>query len=233
MTASPIDYGDVSSIAGTMPLIDKQDMFEKVRDRIAAILAAEIAIQQTKATAAGKDPEDWRIRTYSERANPWDNLRGSDQSPVANVWYSNGNFDPKKSNSSTRQLGVFRYNIDAYCTQVAEQTTAGHSAGEELAARKVHRAARILRNIIMHDSWTYLGYQGLVWKREIASIDVFQPLSEKRPVENVIGCRLGLDVTFDETTDLADENILEVINITFQYEPDGMVIAELQYGEES
>ena len=41
-------------------LIDKQDSFEIVRDKIGLILASESASQQALATAAAKDPDLWR-----------------------------------------------------------------------------------------------------------------------------------------------------------------------------
>ena len=49
----------------TLPLIDKLDTFEIVRDEIAAILATEIASQE--ALAAGEpDPTLWRLRVFLE-----------------------------------------------------------------------------------------------------------------------------------------------------------------------
>ena len=57
----------------TLPLIDKQDSFEIVRDQIAAILKTEITSQIALATTAGKpNPDDWKLRIFSERANPWE-----------------------------------------------------------------------------------------------------------------------------------------------------------------
>ena len=44
-----------------LSLIDKQDSFEIVRDKIALILANEIASQQVLAKADSRNPDDWKF----------------------------------------------------------------------------------------------------------------------------------------------------------------------------
>ena len=88
----------------SLPLIDKQDNFEVIRDQIAAVLVAETANQMQLATNAAKDPQGWKLRVFTERSNPWEQwLNGAtDKSPLVNVWYDNSNFDQKASNISER-----------------------------------------------------------------------------------------------------------------------------------
>ncbi len=95
-------------------LIDKQDSFEIIRDQIAAILAIEVASQMQLATDGGENPDDWKLRIYTERSNPWEQLLNeqSDQSPIVNVWYDNSNFDPSGSNIVERQKTEGVFNID-------------------------------------------------------------------------------------------------------------------------
>jgi len=71
-------------------LIDKQDSFEIIRDQIAAILSTEVASQMALAIAEAKEPNDWKMRIFIERSNPWEqwlNNPTEDKSPIVNVWY--------------------------------------------------------------------------------------------------------------------------------------------------
>ena len=222
-------YGENQIMSSVIPLIDKGDNFEKIRDRIAAILAAETALQQTAATAIGKDPDLWKFRVYSERSNPWENVTGDDKTPVINVWFDNSTYDPSASNISTRQRATSRYNVDLYCHAEAYQTSDGHAAGDELSAKMAHNTAKLVRNILMHETYTYLLYRGIVWKRWINAITVFQPASGGQSIERVIGCRIALDVDHNEEIDIETPETLDSIGIKFYHEPDGQIIAELEY----
>ena len=74
----------------TLALIDRQDTFEIIRDQIAALLATEISNQQALASAAGKDPDLWKLRIYLERMNAWEAWLNdqSDLSPLVNIWFA-------------------------------------------------------------------------------------------------------------------------------------------------
>ena len=97
-------------------LIDKQDNFEVIRDQIASILVIEIANQMQLAFDAGKVADDWKLRIFTERANPWEQWLNdqTDRSPIINVWYDNSNFAMHKSNILERQASETVYNIDCY-----------------------------------------------------------------------------------------------------------------------
>ena len=145
----------------TLPLIDKQDNFEIIRDQIAAILTTEIASQQALATAAAKDPDEWKLRIFTERSNPWEqylNNPEADPSPIVNVWFENDKFDPSGSNIDERQKTEAVYNIDCYGYGVSEDVIAGgHKPGDREAAFEVQKALRLVRNILMAAEYTYLG----------------------------------------------------------------------------
>lgn len=222
-------YGEVEIMASVIPLIDKGDVFEIVRDRLASILAFETASQQALATAAGKDPDLWKFRVFSERINPLENLTKDDNSPVVNIWYDNSIYDKSKSNRATRQGTVSRYNIDIYCYAESTATAGGHDSGDELAAKLAHNTGKLIRNILMHDSYKYLLYQGTVAGRWVASMDSFQPRSGNQPVERTSAFRFALDVEHNETILLQDPEILEIVNVEMKYEPGGQIIAELIY----
>ena len=110
-------------------LIDKQDGFEIVRDQIAAILATEIANQQTLASQAGRNPDEWKVRVFSERSNPWDQFQNdpADRSPLVNVWYDNSTFPLNTSNVVEKQKGEGVFNLDCYgYGKSADDPTGGH-----------------------------------------------------------------------------------------------------------
>lgn len=217
-----------------IPLIDKQDVFEIIRDKIAQILAAEVAVQMSLAPV----PADYKLRIYSDRINPWEPfLRvepGDDVSPIVNVWYDTSNFGERgSSNMSTRQATTSTYNIDVYTYAESTEEVTGHTPGDEQSARNVHNAAKLIRNIIMHDKYICLEMPDDVWWRWVQSMTVFQPQSANQAIQRVVGCRIALDVKHNEYILLEDHEILEVVNVEYRYEPDGQIIAELQYGEES
>ena len=138
-------------------LIDKQDSFEVIRDQIAAILATETASQMALATAATKDPQDWKMRIFTERSNPWEQWLNeqTDKSPIVNVWYDNSNFDPSASNIVERQGTDAIFNIDCYGYGVSSDDGAtGHNPGDKEAALAVQKALRLVRNILMAAEYT-------------------------------------------------------------------------------
>lgn len=220
-------------MAQSIPLIDKSDSFEQIRDQIASILATETAAQQALAIAATQDPEPYTFRVFLERFRPWDVFAGDDKTPVVNVWYDSSRYDESSSNLSTRQkAGPSRYHVDCYAYATAEDVDGGgHSPGDELASKRVHHVVKLVRNILMHDKYIQLGLGNIVWKRWIDSIQMFQPAIGDQPVQNVLACRITFEIDHNETIDLEDEKILEIINIKIHHEPDGQVIAELHYEE--
>jgi len=216
-----------------LPLIDKQDGFEIVRDAVAAILAAECTAQQALATAAAKDPTLWTFKVYTERSAPWEILQSASDTPVVNVWYDGSQFDKSKSTRSLQhQAEPTRINIDCYASAISAESGEGHTSGDENSARAVQRVFRLVRNILMADKYDQLGLPTLVSMRWPGSVISFQPGSQDRPVTSVSAIRLVLEISHIETTELPDEETLEIIDIKFYHEPDGMVIAELEFEEE-
>lgn len=213
-------------------LIDKQDNFEIVRDQIAAILVAETASQQALATAAAKDPDDWKLRIFTERSNPWEQFRDNptDKSPIVNIWYDNSNFDPKASNVMERQKANGTFNIDCYgYGESANIVAGGHTPGDQEAAFEAQRALRLVRNILMAAEYTYLGMRGLVWTRWPQSSTVFQPQMDSRNVAQIVGARLPLEVGFSEFAPQITEETLEFLSIDVKRTEDGEIVLEADY----
>ncbi len=217
----------------TIPvLIDKQDNFEVVRDQIAAILTTEAASQMALAVTAGRDPNDWKLRIFSERSNPWEQFldKQTDLSPLVNIWYDNSNFAPGKSNISERQASETVYNIDCYGYGVSKDDGgAGHVPGDKEAALEVQKALRLVRNILMAAEYTYLGLQGLVWKRWPQSVTVFQPQLDGNQMQKIVGARVAFRVVFNEFSPQVAEETLDLLTVDVHRTEDGEIVLEADY----
>lgn len=213
----------------SIPLIDKQDGFELVRDTIAAILATETVAQVALATAQSKpNPSDWAFGVYLERINPWEAFLAGDLTPIVNVWFDSTTFDKASSNVATRQkTDPSRFNVDIYAQAESKEETVGHTPGDEAASKLAQHVAKLVRNILMHDKYKYLGLQGIVWRRWVGQITAFQPASGTQPLGKIAAVRLVLEVEHLETIDLEDHETLEIISIDMRHEPNGQIIAEL------
>lgn len=213
-------------------LIDKQDTFEIVRDQIGAILVTEVANQMALATAAAKDPDDWKLRVFLERSNPWEQFLNdpTDLSPLVNVWFDNSSFDPAASNISERQKCEATYNIDCIgYGQSADEPGGGHIPGDRQAAFESQRALRLVRNILMAATYTYLGLRGAVWSRWPQSITVFQPQIDTQTVGQVLGARLALRVVFNEFSPQVTPETLELVSVDIKRSSDNQLLLTADY----
>ena len=216
----------------TIPsLIDKVDNFELIRDQIAGILATESTSQQALAVAASQDPNDYKLRVYTERANPFENWLNSqvDKSPIVNVTFSTTSFPGGVGDVVERQKAETTYYIDCFGLGVAAETATGHNPGDELAAQESHRAARLVRNILMSSEYTFLALRGLVWSRWPQSITSEQIQFNANNAVQVVVTRLGFVVEYNEFSPQAEPVNLNYVAIDFKRASDGMLIAEADF----
>lgn len=215
-------------------LIDKQDTFEVVRDRIAQILADETESQQKLAISSGKDPDQWKFKVYTERTQPWEEwLRGGsdlDPTPRVNVSYESSSFPARTGNVVERQKSDSNYNIDILTYSESEASGAGHIPADAKAALEAQRITRLVRNIIMASPYIYLKLRGTVWGRWPMSITAYQPTTDGSAVQNVQACRLQLEVAFNELSPQLTGEVVEEIGITINRAEDGSVLAQAEYG---
>lgn len=178
-------------------LIDKQDNSEIIRDQIAAILVLESAEQQALAVTELKDPEPWRLRVYAERSNPWE-TDPDDFAPIVNVWFEKSEVVPRASDVIERQTYSGTFNIDVYGYGQSRPDGSGHVPGDEEAAKEAQRGVRLCRNIVMSSVYTYLALRGVVARRMVDAVQVFQPQANNDNVAQVVGARVSLRVDFLE-----------------------------------
>lgn len=213
-------------------LINKQDNVEIVRDQIAAILALEVAAQMQLATDAALDPDDWKVRVFQERANPWEVFpsKRQDDAPLVNVWWDNSAFEAQASNISERQKSSTVYNLDCYgYGKSRDNPSGGHHCGDQNAAEEAQRAVRLVRNILMAAEYAYLDLRGTVWRRWINSITIFQPQQDNQNVHHVVGARIAFRVEFNEYSPQVEPETLDLLSATVQRTEDNQVVIEADY----
>jgi hypothetical protein len=222
-------------------LIDKQDAFEIVRDLIFNILTTEVLSQMAIASGTpGKDPNDWSLKIFSERSNPWEEFlndppEGEERSPIVNIWYDNSAFDGQASNISERQGTTAIYNIDMYGYGKSAEDGTGHKAGDKMAAFEVQRAIRLVRNILMAAEYTYLGVTAPkgtsrpIWQRWVQSINTFQPQLDSRPVQQIVGARMAFRVKFNEFSPQIEPETLELLSATVKRLSDDADLIRAEY----
>ena len=216
-----------------IPLIDGFDGFEIVRDAVASILISEIANQQTLASVAGNDPDDWKVRVMVEQPNAFDIFMRDDlddRSPVCNVSYNNSSTDLAASDLNLCQQTNSIIYLDICAVGRSKSVQAGHTPGGRVAAFNANRASRFVRQILMHDKYDTLGMPGFVGRRYVSQRDSFVPVnSENVPINNVHGMRLQLMVDHNETITTQDYGIIEQIFIEHTEEPEGPVLSTLLF----
>jgi hypothetical protein len=213
-------------------LIDKRDNFEIIRDQIASLLVAEISNQQTLATLALKNPDDWNLRIFSERSNAWEIWLNdqSDTTPIVNVSFDVSNVDGLSSDPMRKQKTNATFNIDCYGIGISsDEPLSGHVLGDEKAAREAHRAIRLVRNILMAAENTYLQMRGIVGERRNSSIEIFQPQRGDDGMQQIIAARMQLEVKFNEFVDQYLPQTLEYVAIDVIALDDGQLILETDY----
>lgn len=215
-------------------LIEEPDLFEVIRDEIAAILKVESAAQQALATAAGKDPRLWDLRVFVERSNPWaDFVEGPEQldaPPIVNVSVDNLSFDGAASDTVERQKSTTTYHLDCYGYGVsADDGAGGHLPGDREAALACQRAVRLVRNILMAGEYTYLGLRKTVWRRWIRTIEFFKPPSDAEQAQKIVGGRISLEVQHNEFSPQVVPETLELISTTVRRAETGEILLGADY----
>lgn len=218
-------------------LIDKFDNMELIRDKIASILANEIANQKQLAIDANKDSNLWNFKVYIERSNPIENFLNinenatlADNLPIVNIWFDNYNLEDKNSNTVERQTINGTFNIDIYALGISKNNAlSGHIMGDELANREVQRVFRLVRNILMASSYTYLDMRDIVGKRWIQTVTAFQPDSSGKDMQQVQAIRVSFIVQFNEFSPQYQGQSLELISNELKRNEDGSVIANVDF----
>ena len=165
--------------------------FEVIRDRIATILADEIASQ---ALIAPVTPE-LNAKVFMERFVPFDKT----DMPCVNVVFANGTYDnqdPKTAN------GNYNFFIDVY----TKAKTTATDGGDKLATIKLHSLLGICRAILSNPQYDTLAFaRPSIQRVTVVDIAVEQPQNTQDGSSVIMG-RLTLDVRACESVQLLTAN---------------------------
>ena len=128
-----------------------------------------------------------------------------------------------------RQKAKAIINVDCYGYGVSREQTDGHAPGDREAALACQRAVRLGRNILMAAPYTYLGLRGLVWKRWVQSVTIFQPQQEERSVQQVVAGRIAFQVEFNEFSPQVQPEELCELSVSVNREEDGQLIVRADF----
>lgn len=136
---------------------------EIIRDRIGAILAAEINNQYSLT-----NDTDLNLLVWQERAVAFDTT----ELPAINIYFDSASEIEKTLKLSKYQL---KYNIEI----LANSTSTSSGDGDKLAALKVHKIIRIIRYILEHPYYLTLDFsRGSISKTNIDQISIVPPVSQ-------------------------------------------------------
>jgi len=213
-------------------LINKQDNFELVGQKIVDILKTEIENQKTLALANGSNPLDWNLRIFYERSNAWEQYLNNTviETPIVNVWLDNSSYNRNDSNEIEYQTAESTYNIDVYgYGKASADGSGGQNAGDLQASLNLFRAIRLVRNIIMASNYTYLDMRGVVSRRWPESISIFQPQLDNVNMQQIVGSRLALRVQYLEFSPQYTGESIEEIFATVISKETSEVLLEAEY----
>lgn len=222
-----------------LPLIDKKDNFELIRDEIAAILAFETANQQALAVLAAKDPELWKFDVFIERSRIWESLTLLEEpvSPIVSVYFVSADFAGDQSAVALHQTanpGIF--NIDILTTALNQKNVGdGYQSGDQRASLECQRILRLVRNILRSippdttqpgQDYTYLNMRGVVAHRRFQSITQFLPEYDKQAV-TIAAARIVLAVKYLETSLEGPDQPFELLQVQATTTTNGQVIIQI------
>jgi hypothetical protein len=125
------------------------------------------------------------------------------------------------------------FNIDCYGYGISTGTIEGHDPGDARAALEAQRARRLVRNILMAGTYTYLGFPrregAVVWRRWLLSETAFQPQIDGRQVQHVQAVRLALQVEFSELSPQVPSVTLELISAQVKRTETGQLLLRADY----
>jgi hypothetical protein len=221
-----------------LPLIDKKDNFELIRDEIAAILALETANQQALAVLADKDSELWKFDVFIERSRIWESLTLLEEpvTPIVSVYFVSADFAGDQSNVALHQVadpGIFH--IDILTTALNQKNVGdGYQSGDQQASLDCQRIMRLVRNILRSvptdttqpgQDYTYLNMRGVVSHRRFQSITQFLPEYDKQAV-TIAAARIVLAVKYLETSLEGPDQPFELLQVQATTTTNGQVIIQ-------
>ena len=175
-------------------LLSTPDNIETIRDTVATILAIELEHQHELAVEAGDvNARDYDVGVYVENDDPIQQVNAdSNPFPLVNVSIDTTDSD-KGSTTVNKHNMTTKIMLDVYATG---NTSSSEDAGTK-ASLKAWKTARLVRNIIGAEPYTYLSLQGVVTGRDMTSFQAGEPANSTSAIR-VKMIRITLEVTYIE-----------------------------------
>ena len=181
-------------------LIDKQDNYEIIRDKVAQILANEVVNQKALAVGDSQDPAGWDFKIFTEKTNPFELIesvkgKAGGDAELANVWLDSITFGGSGDTVERQQPDTI-IQIDCVSSKNAEDNASGGitTQADARASLDAERIGRLVRNILMAATYKNLGLQSIVFSRWISRMQKMQPDRDDQPIENTMVFRVTLGV---------------------------------------
>ena len=163
-----------------IPTIIPECGFEKIRDRVAQILATELPSQ------AYMSGDDLPQIVYLERTYPLDD---TEQSAII-VTVGSIKYDWQTVVQANSEMTIY---IDIMCAAESDED----DRSDKKAILKLHKLIRYVRGIIEHSSYIRLGYSpSIINGRHITSVDINR--GEDNDLRTSVMARLTLEVSVPE-----------------------------------
>jgi hypothetical protein len=88
---------------------------------------------------------------------------------------------------------------------------------------------RLVRNILMAGEYTYLALRGVVWRRWVDNISIFQPQQDSENVHHIVGARLSFRVEFNEYSPQVQPVTLELLSVDVKRTENDEIVVEADY----
>ena len=201
-------------------LLSEPDNIEVVRDTVAAILAIELENQYALAVEAeDANVRDYKVGVYVENDDPIQQVN-SDNNPFPLVNISIDSTDADKGSTTVNKHNMTaKIMLDVYATG---NTSGSEDAGTK-ASLKAWKTARLVRNILGAEPYTYLGLQGIVTGRDLTSFQAGEPANSTSAIR-VKMVRVTLEVTYIEDVEITGGVLYELGGTLTISDDDGHVI---------
>ncbi len=169
------------------------DAYELIKDRVAAILIDELAVQMQLTYDAHADAE-----VSIENTNPEDLT----SLPTVNVSVAAGTFDNKDYRATK---GTYQYFIDCY----AHAKTTPDLPGNQLAAQRLHKLMRLCRSILNDPIYKTLGFKPpFIYRVYFTNFDIRNMPGKSDTLNSMMG-RLYLTVEANEENTLIQPSLID------------------------
>jgi hypothetical protein len=180
-------------------LLNKPDNIEAIRDTVAAILKIECAAQYEIAKELTiEKPNEFRIGVWKENSRPWQLTEDAEHQnpfPLVNISILGFHEDTPGGPAIGPKKYIGEIILDCYAHGTFDSPEQSDAAD---AAIKAWKVARIVRNIIASEQYSYLGMRGIVREHKITEGRTGSASNIDEAALAVIICRLVLTVAYFE-----------------------------------